>query len=404
MPRFNQHWRIGKLDFYLVQGDIFEIPADAIVNSEQTDFKLSGDLSTISGQIWQRYGKDVQQELDKQTKGEILPPGTVLRASDVGQYVRIYHAGFHHPQVWLDNSEEDNQTEHIQVIRSCIQQILEDLQNDELNSIAFPLIGCGIFGLDPALLAYQFIDEVVKASVILNSRGQKAVWLVVHREDLLQRTLNAVVQAFIDRSSEKNLIEPLHLGIAYLDRFEKNFLRSQHPPWLAWMLTRYCELLTGFFFFHLSGAVKPPVNPEQVIEQNLPAAFGIIRTYAEKLAQNSIFLISDIEWPHFFAELILKDLEKDRRLERINVDRNNIAHGRVFRDVEEIYQDIIDFVCLSGWRDMVEKIGDPGIDRLEPWVIERSTNGYDVGVLERWNLKHWTYLVPYTGLTFKLQR
>ena len=36
-------------------GDLFETKVDAIVSSEQTDFVLSGNPKSISGQIWYRY-------------------------------------------------------------------------------------------------------------------------------------------------------------------------------------------------------------------------------------------------------------------------------------------------------------------------------------------------------------
>lgn len=41
MKRFKQSWKIGSIKFHLVEGDLFDVPVDAIVNSEQTDFILS---------------------------------------------------------------------------------------------------------------------------------------------------------------------------------------------------------------------------------------------------------------------------------------------------------------------------------------------------------------------------
>ena len=37
-------------------GDLFDAEVDAIVSSEQTDFVLSGNTESISGQIKSRYG------------------------------------------------------------------------------------------------------------------------------------------------------------------------------------------------------------------------------------------------------------------------------------------------------------------------------------------------------------
>ena len=59
-------------------GDLFDTEVAAIVNSEQTDFILSWNPNTISGQIRKRYGDSVQKELDEATKGQTLPTGIVV--------------------------------------------------------------------------------------------------------------------------------------------------------------------------------------------------------------------------------------------------------------------------------------------------------------------------------------
>jgi hypothetical protein len=64
-----------------VEGDLFGIDVAAIVNSDQTNFVLAKNESTISRQIRRRLGRDIQEELDEQTGGISLPPGTVLAAN-----------------------------------------------------------------------------------------------------------------------------------------------------------------------------------------------------------------------------------------------------------------------------------------------------------------------------------
>ena len=58
--------RLKRVEFTFAAGDIFDAKVDAIVNSEQTDFVLSGDSESISGQIRRRYGVAIQHELDHQ--------------------------------------------------------------------------------------------------------------------------------------------------------------------------------------------------------------------------------------------------------------------------------------------------------------------------------------------------
>jgi hypothetical protein len=78
--------KLRRVVFTLAAGDIFDASVDAIVSSEQTDFVLSGNPESLSGQIWNRYGDGVQQELDAATKGLVLGPGTVIDTSGVQTY------------------------------------------------------------------------------------------------------------------------------------------------------------------------------------------------------------------------------------------------------------------------------------------------------------------------------
>ena len=86
--------KLRHLVFTLAVGDIFDASVDAIVNSEQTDFVLSKNLKTLSGQIWSWYGDAVQSELDAVREGRVLGPGTVIATSGGSDFKRIFHAGF----------------------------------------------------------------------------------------------------------------------------------------------------------------------------------------------------------------------------------------------------------------------------------------------------------------------
>ena len=72
--------KLRHVEFSLAIEDIFDAKVDAIVNSEQTDFVLSGNPKSLSGQIWKRYGDAVQRELNAVTNGQVLDPGTVTIA------------------------------------------------------------------------------------------------------------------------------------------------------------------------------------------------------------------------------------------------------------------------------------------------------------------------------------
>ena len=48
MSALRQSWRLGSLNLRRIEGNLFEVDAAAIVNSEQTNFVLAAKESTIS--------------------------------------------------------------------------------------------------------------------------------------------------------------------------------------------------------------------------------------------------------------------------------------------------------------------------------------------------------------------
>ena len=184
--------KLRHLWFTLAVGDIFDASVDAIVSSEQTNFVLSKYPKTLSGQIWNWYGDAVQSELDAVTEGRVLGPGTVIDTSGGSDFKRIFHAGFHDPGDWPDLSAEPvgtaglsdalhefRETSYFAAIGSCITQILDAAVAQKLKSVAFPLIGCGLFGLDEKMLILQFLDAIEELDDRLTDDRELHVLLVI---------------------------------------------------------------------------------------------------------------------------------------------------------------------------------------------------------------------------------
>jgi O-acetyl-ADP-ribose deacetylase (regulator of RNase III) len=173
--------KLKRVEFTLAAGDIFDASVDAIVSSEQTDFVLSANPESLSGQIWKRYGEAVQRELDAETKGQALGPGTVIDTSGGQDFKRIFHAGFHDPDSssLYSGPSESRETNFFAAIGSCITQILDAAVAQELSSVAFPLIGCGLFGLDEKMLVLQFLDALEAFDDRLAEGESLHVWLVI---------------------------------------------------------------------------------------------------------------------------------------------------------------------------------------------------------------------------------
>jgi hypothetical protein len=114
------HGKFKHIEFTFAVGDLFDAVVDAIVSSEQTDFILSGNWESISGQIRRRYSDPIQQELDQITKGQVLCAGTVLETTGGEDFKRIFHAGFHKPDDWPGTLTSSQDADYFEAIGSCI--------------------------------------------------------------------------------------------------------------------------------------------------------------------------------------------------------------------------------------------------------------------------------------------
>lgn len=402
MSALPQTWTFGDIRFHLVHDDIFEVPARAIVSSDQTDFYSHCNPSTVRGQIYLRYGNAVQDQLNAKTQGRALPRGTVLKTTAPDTYESIYHIGFHHSHEWLDPeaSGEDEESEFVRIITSGIREVLERFAASETPSIAFPMIGCGLFRLDPALLAYEFMNTLMRFARSASFSNVRDIWLVVYDAPLVAPVLNSVVQSVIDQQTEGFQWEPLRLGIPHLDRFEEEAVQTSSPKWGAWTMVRYVELLIHYMFSHLASRHAVPLRPEDVIASGTMTSFGYLRRKACERSEGVVKAAAD-EWTQFLAHRMLHDCETRERLLRINQDRNAIAHGRSFRPADAIREDVEAFVDVSTWKSLRGERGSPDLSLLAPWL---GRSGDRTGILERWSPEHWRYVIPHSGEVFRLPR
>jgi O-acetyl-ADP-ribose deacetylase (regulator of RNase III) len=394
-------WRIGNLRLHIATGDLFEAPVEAIVNSEQTDFRLAWNLGTVTGQVRRRWGELVSSQLERQTQGETQPLSTVL-TTDGPPYKAIFHAGFHHPDVWLSGEADDNGAEHIRVIGECVFTVLRMMKDANVQSVGFPLIGCGLFGLDPGLMAFEFFERVF-SSGLAAAKEQHDIWLVVLDQQLVRPVVEAGVQQLLHHLPQSGGSEPLRLGVPFLDEFSEQVALTTHPHWRAWLMARHAELIATYICARLARGVRPPHQPPELLEPDRPPSFGVIREGAAKFAKEIHATGIADAWSRFLAQIVIDDLTAGR-LQRINTDRNDIAHGRKFRAAEEIDKELRTFCSLPQWTALAANESLADVDQLVPWMRRglpidgnKSTR---TGVLDKWNEKKWTYLVPASGERF----
>jgi O-acetyl-ADP-ribose deacetylase (regulator of RNase III) len=182
--------KLRHVEFTLAIGDIFDATVDAVVSSEQTDFVLSENPESVSSRISKRYGARVQRELDAATKGRVLAPGLVIATSGGQDFKRIFHTGFPNDRSDLpdtdrrttgfgDATREFRETAYFATIGSSITQILDTAVAQQLKSVAVPLIGWGLFGLDEKMLILQFLDAIEEFDDRLAGGEELHVWLVI---------------------------------------------------------------------------------------------------------------------------------------------------------------------------------------------------------------------------------
>jgi O-acetyl-ADP-ribose deacetylase (regulator of RNase III) len=407
--------KLRHIEFTLATGEIFEANVDAIVSSEQTDFVLSGNNQSLSGQIRKRYGDPLQRELDAVTKGQVLGPGTVIETSGGATFKRIFHAGFHDPNDGpdlpagssggtrvADGAREFRETDYFAAIGSCTQQILNIAAARKLNSVAFPLIGCGLFGLDEKMLILQFLDAIEEFDQGLDESENLHVWLVIRDRAQFESTAGVFLDLLMQARRKMFSVRVKSVGVPILDRFANRLLERANEDWAKWLLCRYAEVAVEIMCCGLCRAIRPFNTPESVFEENRAPTFGVFLNKAKHLADP--LKLDDNAWGARFFGHVLQDVRSLRALDELNYQRNNLAHGRQSLPLPAIRKLVLQALQLDSWERIPQTDGELRLADWRPWLQESETGGGHIGLFERWQKDCVRYLVPETGEIFKEPR
>jgi O-acetyl-ADP-ribose deacetylase (regulator of RNase III) len=400
MTKVNQVWYLGNLSFQVIEGDIFDVDTCAIVNSEQTDFILAPEGSgTVSGGILAKCGNEIQKDLLVQTKGKVMNEGTVLETKGCNDIEKIFHIGFHYPNSWIQDYDDDQEAEYIRIISASIRDVLTKFFNSNLQSISFPLIGCGLFGLSPKLLAQEFMNIVCDLYQLLGSGEQRVISLVIYDPYIRDDVMESLVQSLIDRNAPLKIPE-LNLCIDFLDRYEEIRLQNTGTHLAPWRICNYAALVTNFIFYRLA-TVLGKNDPSAIFENSRPATFGAVLDHSILLSGRCLELGIDDPWTQFFSESLSRKSASERAVSRLVHDRNAIAHERKSREWREIYADVTAFLRIDQWYENLQSHGSPWIN-LGPWTEFHPENKV-LGIFERCSQKSIRYVVPHDGSTFNVR-
>jgi O-acetyl-ADP-ribose deacetylase (regulator of RNase III) len=152
--------RIGDRILRLVQGDITERNADAIVNAANSYLQHGGG---VAGAIVRKGGSVIQEESDK-IGFTAVGTAAITTAGRLPAKFVIHAVG---PR--MGEGDEDNK------LRSAVLSSLRLASRKRLTSISLPAISSGIFGFPKDRCANILIQTAVD---FLNSHGESSLRLV----------------------------------------------------------------------------------------------------------------------------------------------------------------------------------------------------------------------------------
>ncbi|XP_078260448.1 protein mono-ADP-ribosyltransferase PARP9-like [Rhinoraja longicauda] len=182
-------FEIQHLHLEIKRENIEEQNTDAIVNAISRDLNL--DTIRLSRAIGRKAGPELQKELRRITKKELMPLGDVLKTSGFLLNCKyVYHAAF----------SPDSNTESEKFLRMVICKCLELAKEDGINSIAFPATNDTELSLHPKKMAKIFTEEMMNF-IEWNLQSQLAtVYFVLNPEET--EIYEAFLQVFAERKQE----------------------------------------------------------------------------------------------------------------------------------------------------------------------------------------------------------
>jgi hypothetical protein len=87
----------------------------------------------------------------------------------------------------------------------------------QLKSVAFPLIGCGLFGLDEKMLILQSLDAIEEFDDRLTEGEELHVWLVIRGSDQLEAVVGTFFDLLVQARSKMVSVRLKPIGVPILD-------------------------------------------------------------------------------------------------------------------------------------------------------------------------------------------
>lgn len=134
----------------LVKGDITDLEVDAIVNAANSQLKMGGG---VAGVIRRKGGEEIQRECDEWVARHGPVPVGKAAITSGGRLKARYVVHAVGP-VWGEGDEEAK-------LRSAFYSSIKLAEEKGVNSIAFPAISTGVFGVPGEVSARALLEAAI---------------------------------------------------------------------------------------------------------------------------------------------------------------------------------------------------------------------------------------------------
>jgi len=170
--------KINNTEIKIINGDITEMKVDAIVNAANSHLIMGGG---VAGVIRRKGGKIIQDECNK--IGTIKIGEAVITGAGKLKAKHVIHA----VTMSMDNKTDEN------IIRDSFRNALRCAEEKDIETIAFPALGCGIGGF-PLEEAAKIMFESAKRHILTREKSRiREIIFVMYNDEARQTFLKAIV-------------------------------------------------------------------------------------------------------------------------------------------------------------------------------------------------------------------
>jgi len=212
--------KIANIEIIVSQGDITKVDTEAVVNAANNKFMMGGG---VAGAIKRRGGKGIEDEAIKQ--GPVDVGQAVLTSAGSLPAKYIIHA------VTMKMDFKTNE----EAIRKATYNALLCAQNNDIVSIAFCALGCGVGGFSYEVASKIMAQEVFRYIREINNQTLRKIVFVLYSNDAFGIFEKNVVKYL--EYMDKKISQGPFLTVDGIVEYEQGIVMIQrsNPP-LGWAL------------------------------------------------------------------------------------------------------------------------------------------------------------------------